>query len=147
MGYRSFEERKIEPLWPFGFGLSYTSFTLSNIRLSGTLTTFPGSHVTIHVTVNNTGQYDGHEVVQAYVSPSACIRERGLVSYPKTLAGFTKVWVPAMESRHSSIVIKSEEFRWYDEEIPSWRVDKGDYRCFVGTSAKEIKCELAVEIV
>jgi beta-glucosidase-like glycosyl hydrolase len=147
MGYRSFEERNIEPLWPFGFGLSYTSFTLSNIHLSGTLTTFPGSHVTIHVTVNNTGQCDGHEVVQVYVSPSVCIRERGLVSYPKTLAGFTKVWVPAMESRDSSIVIKSDEFRWYDEEIPSWRIDTGDYRCFVGTCVKDIKCELAVKIV
>lgn len=145
-GYRSFDERNIEPLWPFGFGLSYTSFTLSDIYLNGKLTTDPASHITIHVTINNMGQYHGHEVVQVYVSPSTCIRERGLASFPKTLAGFTKVWVPAGESQSASIVVKSCEFRWYDKEIGSWRIDTGNYSCFVGTSSREIKCKLAVEI-
>ncbi|KAJ5110082.1 hypothetical protein N7532_002727 [Penicillium argentinense] len=146
VGYRAFEERNIEPLWPFGFGLSYTSFEFSNVYLRGTLTTDSKTYITINATVANTGHRDGSEVVQVYVSPSTRIRERGLVSFPKTLAGFSKVMVPVSESRDVSIEIQSDEFRWYDEDIGAWRIDPGSYQCFVGTSVKDIHCCLAVEI-
>ncbi|KAL3442369.1 glycoside hydrolase superfamily [Aspergillus insuetus] len=147
IGYRSLDERGIEPLWPFGFGLSYTSFSLADLRLTGSLTTEAGSHITIHFTVHNTGPSDGHEVVQVYTSPSACVRERALASYPKALAGFNKVWVPAGDSRDAEIVVRSDELRWYDEEIADWRVDPGRYCVFVGTSVRDIKCTLEVELV
>lgn len=146
MGYRWFDEKQVEPLWPFGFGLSYTSFTLSNIHLTGRLRASSASEVTIHTTVKNTGRHDGHEVVQVYASPSVFIRKEGLQSYPKTLVGFTKVWVPAQESRDAKIVIKNEEFQWYCERDGSWRIDIGMYSLFVGTSIRDIASQLKVEI-
>ncbi|KXG52881.1 uncharacterized protein PGRI_081370 [Penicillium griseofulvum] len=147
VGYRSFDEQKIEPLWPFGFGLSYTTFTLSGIYFRGLLTASSASEITIHATVKNTGCCGGHEVVQVYSSPSECIRESGLQSFPKTLAGFSKVYVPAGECRDASIVIKNEELRWYDKEVGSWRLDSGTYTFFVGTSVRDIHCELKINMV
>lgn len=147
VGYRYFEEQGVEPLWPFGFGLSYSSFALSNVRLdSQTMSTFTGAKLTVHAGVTNTGKRDGHEVVQVYISPSSRIREIGLVSYPKTLAGFSKVWVPVGETRDVEIDVRGEELRWYDEQANQWRVDKGNYRCFVGTSVADIHTELLFEV-
>jgi beta-glucosidase-like glycosyl hydrolase len=141
VGYRWFDEQEIVPLWPFGFGLSYTSFKLSDVRLSAAMTT-TSSQIVVHARVANVGARDGHEVVQVYVSPSARIQDKGLVSYRKTLAGFCKVWVPAGEERDVTIPVKSEELRWYDEQEGQWQLDRGQYRCFVGTSVSDIDCEL-----
>ncbi|KAJ5240432.1 uncharacterized protein N7469_002023 [Penicillium citrinum] len=96
--------------------------------------------------VNNTGRHDGHDVIQVYVSPSVSIRKEGLQSYPKTLVGFTKVWVPAHKLRDAKIVIKNEEFRWYSERDGSWCLDRGNYKLFVGTSIQETTSQLNVEI-
>ncbi len=145
-GYRWFDEQKIEPLWPFGFGLSYSSFRLSNPQQYGKLASLYASDVTVRVSVSNIGSYAGHEVVQVYASPSPSIRGRGLQSYPKGLVGFTKVWVPAGEHRDASVVVRSEEFRWYDEKAASWRLDPGIYDLFVGTSVQHIACQLTVEM-
>lgn len=147
MGYRWFDEHEIEPLWPYGFGLSYSSFELSNIKLSGKLDVTSASEVKIHATVSNIGSCDGHEVVQVYASPSSSIRDNGLQSYPKTLVGFMKVWVPAGESRDASIVIRGEELRWYDEKTASWRLDTGTYNLFVGTSVQDIASQLELQVV
>lgn len=146
-GYRWFDEKKVEPLWPFGFGLSYTSFSISDIHLSGKFEVSSTSDVAIYAKVSNSGQCDGHEVLQVYASPSTSIREAGLQSYLKTLVGFTKVWVPAGESKNAKIVIRKEEFQWYDEEAASWRLDPGTYKLFVGTDVKSVLCQLDVEIV
>ncbi|KAJ6023765.1 hypothetical protein N7540_004562 [Penicillium herquei] len=147
MGYRSFDEHKIEPLWPFGFGLSYTTFELSNIHVTGILSASSRSDVTVHTTVSNTGRVDGHEVIQVYASPSDCIRQNGLQSFPKTLVGFNKVWVPVGESSNVRIVVRNEEFRWYDAKAGSWRLDTGAYTFFVGTSVTDIQSELKFNIV
>ncbi|KAJ5462933.1 glycoside hydrolase [Penicillium sp. IBT 31633x] len=147
IGYRSFEERDVAPLWPFGFGLSYTSFTLSEIRLDGQMTTSANSMIVVNVCLSNEGEHDGHQVVQAYISPSCQIRAKGLSSYPKTLAGFSKTWVPAGQTRDVRITVRSKELRWYDEEVGDWRVDAGTYSCFVGTSVASIDKELSFEVI
>ncbi|KAJ9486468.1 hypothetical protein VN97_g6868 [Penicillium thymicola] len=147
MGYRSFDEHKIEPLWPFGFGLSYTTFELSNIHIKGILSASSISDVTVRTTVSNTGRFGGHEVIQVYASPSESIRENGLQSFPKTLVGFTKVWVPAGESRDARIVVRNEDFRWYDVKAGTWRLDTGTYTFFVGTSVRDIVRKLKLNIV
>ncbi|CAG7931610.1 unnamed protein product [Penicillium olsonii] len=147
MGYRSFDERKIEPMWPFGFGLSYTTFALSNIHASGDMYASSASTIVVHATVSNTGHCGGHEVVQVYASPSDRIRESGLPSFPKTLVTFRKVWVPAGGSEDVRIVVKNEELRWYDQEAGSWRLDAGTYTCFVGTSVQDIQSELKISVL
>lgn len=146
VGYRWFEEKQISPLWPFGFGLSYTSFTLSDIHISGTMSSCSASFITVHARVTNTGKVNGHEVVQVYVSPSEKIRQNGLMSYHKTLAGFTKVYVPTGQSRDVSVVVKSEELRWYDETAAQWQVDAGSYHFFVGTSVSDIDRKISFQI-
>ncbi|KAJ5598582.1 glycosyl hydrolase [Penicillium hordei] len=147
IGYRSFEEREVAPLWPFGFGLSYTSFSLSGIRLDGQMTTSVDSMIVINACLSNDGEHDGHEAVQVYISPSTQIRAKGLESYPKTLAGFIKSWVPAGEMRDVQITVRSEELRWYDEEVGSWMLDRGTYSCFVGTSAASIDKKMSFEVI
>ncbi|PLB53260.1 glycoside hydrolase [Aspergillus steynii IBT 23096] len=147
VGYRSFEEQGIEPLWPFGFGLSYTSFVLSNIRLENSIIKASAdSKLTVCASVTNIGILDGHEVLQIYLSPSSIIRSMGLVSYPKTLAGFSKVWVQAGETRDVEIEVQGDELRWYDEETSQWRIDPGGYTCYVGTSVTDIDAQLSFEM-
>ncbi|KAJ5116824.1 glycoside hydrolase [Penicillium angulare] len=147
VGYRSFEERGVEPLWPFGFGLSYTTFELSNVRIDNqTIARSTNSKITVLATVTNTGKRDGHEVVQVYVSPSSSTRDLGLVSYPKTLAGFSKTWVPTGESRDVMIDILCEELSWYDESAGQWRLDPGIYQCFVGISVAKIHTKTFFEV-
>jgi hypothetical protein len=104
------------------------------------------SEIVVHARVANVGARDGHEVVQVYVSPSARIQDKRLVSYRKTLAGFCKVWVPAGEQRDVAIPVKSEELRWYDEQEGQWQLDRGQYKCFVGTSVCDIDCELIFDV-
>ncbi|KAL4794755.1 glycoside hydrolase superfamily [Aspergillus venezuelensis] len=146
VGYRHLDAHEIPPLWAFGFGLSYTRFTLEDIRISGILSAAsPASTLTVHAKVINTGDRDGQEVVQVYASPSAQIAKKGLVSYPKTLAGFCKITVPAGESREVTIPIAASQLRWYDAEAGQWRLDAGKYKCWVGCSVRDIQKELVFE--
>jgi beta-glucosidase-like glycosyl hydrolase len=144
VGYRHFEKNHIEPLWPFGFGLSYATFKVADISLKDTKVS---DTLSISAHVKNTGDCDGHEVVQVYLSPSKCIAVKGLVSYQKTLAGFAKVFVPKGKVREVNIEISKKELRWYNEETNSWQVDQGTYDCFVGTSVVDILYETEFELV
>ncbi|RAK89706.1 hypothetical protein BO79DRAFT_287184 [Aspergillus costaricaensis CBS 115574] len=86
------------------------------------------------------------EVVQVYVAPSAQIREAGEMSFPKTLAGFCKIAVPAGVSREVSIPIRGSELSWYDTRVAQWRLDAGKYACWVGRSSSQIDAELKIEV-
>ncbi|RAL13450.1 putative beta-glucosidase precursor [Aspergillus homomorphus CBS 101889] len=146
VGYRHFDAQGIPPLWPFGFGLSYTRFELADIHITGTLSAaLPKSKVLVHARVANAGSRDGQEVVQVYVAPSAQISAMGLVSYPKTLAGFCKIAVPVGESREVAIPIPGSELTWYDAKTGQWRLDAGKYKCWVGRSICDIEAELEIE--
>ncbi|PLB48748.1 glycoside hydrolase [Aspergillus steynii IBT 23096] len=147
VGYRHFDAREIRPLWPFGFGLSYTRFELADIRVSGTLSAVsPESRVLVHVRVVNVGGCDGQEVVQVYVAPSARVAEMGLVHYQKTLAGFGKIEVAAGKAREMTISISGWEFSWYDAKAGRWQLDAGTYKCWVGRSVCEIEKELEIVV-
>ncbi len=116
--YRYFTD---EPLYPFGYGLSYTSFELSNLKLVDR---------DIHVTVSNTGNYDGAEVVQVY------IRRVGDDEGPiKALRQFKRVFVPAGESRDLVLSLTPASFETFDTGSNTMRALPGEYQIFIGNSS------------
>jgi beta-glucosidase len=125
VGYRWFDTNKIEPLFPFGFGLSYTTFGLSNARIEGD---------SVMVDVQNTGPRDGAEVVQLYVKPNSPRLPRPI----KELKGFAKVWLKSGEIRTVQIPFDARSFAFYDPDQKGWTAEAGDYELLVGTSSRDI---------
>ncbi|CAG8959587.1 hypothetical protein HYFRA_00001489 [Hymenoscyphus fraxineus] len=135
VGYKWFDEKGIEPLFPFGHGLSYTTFALSDLELS-TAEIEGVESVVASLTLSNTGCVSGKQVVQLYVSyPEAAMEP------PKLLKGFEKVYLESEEEKEVDIVVKKEELRIWDPETKDWRLVEGEYRFLVGFSAGDIVVE------
>ncbi len=119
------------PLYPFGYGLSYTTFEYSNLSVSNNVLTGDGE-VTISVDVANTGEYDGKEVVQLYVRDVV-----GSVTRPlKELKGFRKVAIPAGESETVTFALSADDLRFYNYDL-EFVTEPGEFQVFVGTSSAE----------
>ncbi|CAH0046855.1 unnamed protein product [Clonostachys solani] len=151
VGYRWFDAKGLEPLWPFGFGLSYTSFAISNISIQGCIDASGSGTILITMTVMNVGRVQGSEVIQVYTSPSPVLKELGLSASPKSLASFIKIGLDAGESRQVQIPVQGDSFAWYAAEDGGtgrrgWRVDPGVYSCFIGTSSRHIVSEVSILI-
>jgi beta-glucosidase len=110
IGYRWYDAQKVRPLFPFGFGLSYTTFAYSGLRVVPTST-----GVTVQATVRNTGSRSGAEVVQVYVSAPASAGEP-----PKALAGYTKLTLAPGQSRTVSIPISTRAFSVWSTARHAW---------------------------
>jgi beta-glucosidase len=122
-----------EPVYPFGFGLSYTSFTYSDIRLSGT--SLKGNQtLTASVTVTNSGNKDGKEVVQLYIRDIV-----GSVTRPvKELKGFQKVELKAGESKTISFAITPNDLKFYNYDLKyDW--EAGDFTIMIGGNSRDVK--------
>ena len=143
VGYRWYDKVEIEPLFPFGHGLSYTSFTTENLRVVGS-----GVEKTIKVKVTNAGSAAGAEVVQVYVAPPALSQTASKIARPvKEFKGFEKVFLAAQESREVEIpidVVRATSF--WDEESDSWCSEKGEYRILVGSSSRCAFLEGVLEV-
>ncbi len=126
VGYRWFDTKSIEPLFPFGYGLSYTTFAYSNVVERN-------GHV--FVDVKNTGARDGAEVVQLYVEPVKPSVERPL----KELKGFIKVMLKAGETKTVEVPLAPHAFAFYDPTKKSWIAEAGEYRLLVGASSRDIR--------
>src|SRR5258706_4864912 len=123
IGYRFYDKHLENVLFPFGFGLSYTSFEISAMTLDNTELA-NGSFVAVHVKVTNTGSMVGKEVVQVYIAPPL----ESTVDRPlKTLAGFKKVELEPKETRMVEIKISFESAAFWDETMDMWKVEKGYY--------------------
>ncbi len=126
VGYRYYEKANIPVLYPFGFGLSYTSFSYSDLKI-----TEDG----ISVTVKNDGSYDGAEVVQMYVGlPNARVFRA-----EKELKGFKKVFLKAGESKTVEILFDDKTFRYFNIDTNKWEVEEGDYEIKVGAGSADIR--------
>ncbi|KAI1080816.1 glycoside hydrolase [Whalleya microplaca] len=152
VGYRWFDAKNIQPLWEFGYGLTYTTFAIT-AHIKGHITVDGSSTASVIAEVSNKGDFDGAEVVQVYVSPSQAIEQLGRVSAPKSLVGFGKVAVPKGETRSVEVKLRPDCTSWFDVDAEGgkdsngkWRVDKGKYRCFVGTSSRNIVAEVDLEV-
>lgn len=146
VGYRWFDAKDIQPLWSFGFGLSYTSFKVVNVRIEDDLTGDDKAITRVKAMVTNTGSVEGSEVVQVYVSSSPTLAATGLPFTKKSLAGFEKIRLLPGASEEIKIKVDRAAFRWFDESLGGWRVDQGTYKCYVGVSSRDIVAELDISV-
>lgn len=130
VGYRGLDREGVKALFPFGFGLSYTSFKLSNLRADKASMSRNDS-ITFTVNVKNTGKRAGSEVVQLYIHDDRSSLERPL----KELKGFQKVYLNPGESRDISITIAIDALSFYDEQKGGWRSEEGSFTALVGNSS------------
>lgn len=138
VGYRHFTTNNVKPLFPFGFGLSYTTFAYG--KPSGHAT---GNDIVISVDVTNTGKVAGKEIVQIYSS----VQQSNVPRPAKELKGFakTKLLQPG-ESETLHIAIPKEELNYYDESQHGWKLASGTYTFHVGTNVNDIKGRLNVKL-
>jgi beta-glucosidase len=121
------------PKFPFGYGLSYTKFNYSDIRLSANTMTSSGKIVAT-VTVTNAGNYDGEEVVQLYIRDLV----GSLVRPVKELKGFHKIYLKKGESKQVSFNITAEELKFFNNDLKQV-VEPGDFKVFIGTNSNDVK--------
>jgi beta-glucosidase len=134
VGYRYYDARELPVLFPFGHGLSYTTFAYSNPRLSArTFRDVDGLTVTVDVT--NTGRVAGKEIVQVYVHD----RESGLVRPEKELKGFAKVALEPGETKPVSINLDFRAFAYYHPKYRQWITEDGDFDILIASSAADIR--------
>lgn len=120
-----------EPLFPFGYGLSYTKFELSDLRLSQAFME-PGDSLEVSVNLTNTGLYDGTEVVQLYISDI----KASITPVAKALKAFERVTLPSGESCEVKFTLEEKDFQMLDKNM-RWIVEPGDFEIFVGRNADE----------
>ncbi len=131
VGYKYYEKHGVTPLFPFGHGLSYTTFAYKNARVQRT-----GEWTcTVSVDVTNTGQRAGAEVVQLYVGEKAPPLERPL----KELKAFSRVRLAAGETRTVSFDLGPRAFRFYDVGLAGWKADHDTFTFSLGSSSREIQ--------
>ena len=130
MGYRGYEKTGVKPLFPFGFGLSYTSFEYSNLDIKA-----EGKEFVVSFDVKNTGKMAGAEVAQVYVGDDEC----SLVRPAKELKGFDKVYLKAGETKRVSVRLDDEAFRFFDPIERKFKVEPGVFSVYVGASSADIR--------
>jgi beta-glucosidase len=139
VGYRYYDEKNIQPLYPFGHGLSYTDFEYSDLSLSS-LDFDENSFPEVKIRVKNTGQIKGKEVVQLYVSDPECSLQRP----KKELKHFVKIELEPGEEKEISFQLDKRDFAYYDSRRKSWIAESGEFEILVGSSSRDIKMKQTV---
>lgn len=137
VGYRYFDTHDRDVFFPFGFGLSYTTFEFSDLQLSR-----EGDRVIVESTVTNTGDREGAEVVQVYVHHKNPSVERPI----RELKGFDKVHLEPGASATVSIELDERAFMYYHPDELEWTLESGDYEIHVGNSSRDIKLTEAISL-
>ena len=139
VGYKYYDTANKEVAFPFGFGLSYTTFEYSDIKVSADKIKDTDT-VTVSFKVKNTGAVDGAEVAQLYVNDV----ESTIYRPVKELRGFKKVFLKAGEEKEVEITLDKRAFAYYNVNIGDWHVESGDFKILVGASSRDIKLEATV---
>ena len=126
VGYRYFEKNNIEVKYPFGYGLSYTTFEYSNLKVTNEGVTF---------NLKNTGEYDGKEVVQLYVG----LKDSNIYRPVKELKGFKKIFLKANEETEVSIAFDDKTFRYFNQKTNKWEIEGGNYDIYVASSSLDVR--------
>ena len=135
IGYRHFDTRKVEPQFPFGYGLSYTTFKYGKPTLSSAHIT-NGTPITVSVPVTNTGKVAGKEIVQLYISDLECSVDRPR----KELKNFVKVDLAPGETKMAEFTITLDDLKYYSEAIHGWAVEPGTFRAYLSTNSSDEGC-------
>ncbi|MFV9427238.1 glycoside hydrolase family 3 C-terminal domain-containing protein [Rhodococcus aetherivorans] len=136
VGYRSYDARRLDVSFPFGHGLSYTTFEYSDAAVES------DGDLTVHVTVTNTGGRAGAEVVQVYAGAPGSSVARA----PRELKGFTKVRLDSGESQRVAVSIRRDDLAYWDTRVDSWVVEDGTYSIDIGASSRDIRQTLTVDM-
>jgi beta-glucosidase len=141
-GYRWFDKTGQVPRFAFGHGLSYSSFSYSDLTITPS-TIVPGGSATVRCTITNTSSRDGEAVAQLYISDSATTHSISV----KQLKGFARVVVPAGQSAEASFTVGSEELYYFDEFLNAFTVEPGRYRILVGPASNELPLRGDLEVL
>lgn len=134
VGYRYYEKKDVPVLFPFGYGLSYTSFEYSELTLSAN-EIGENDCVTVRVNVKNTGDFDGKEIVQLYVGECSPKIARPV----KELKGFKKIELKKGEEKTVEFTLDRRSFAYWNERCGDWSVDSGKFGIFIGAASSDIR--------
>ena len=134
VGYRYYDKRNIEPLFPFGHGLSYTEFGYSDLKLSSTNIT-DNDKLQVSLTVSNTGKVKGKEVIQLYVADTESSVQRPV----KELKAFDKIELEPGESKDVSFTLNKRDFSYYSKVYSRWLAESGKFEILAGSSSRDIR--------
>ena len=141
VGYRYYDTKKMDVRFPFGYGLSYTTFAYSNLKLSAAQIKDTDT-LTVSVDVTNTGSMAGKEVVQLYVSDV----ESTVIRPVKELKGFDKVDLQPGETKTVTFTLGKRAYAYWNTLIHDWHVESGEFRILVGKSSRDIQLEETVTV-
>jgi beta-glucosidase len=137
VGYRGFDAREQEVAYPFGFGLSYTTFEYGQASAAVTI-----DGIEVRVPVTNTGDRDGREVVQVYVSlPGSAVRRS-----PRELKAFANVPIAAGQTAEAVLSIDRADLAYWETRLGRWVVEGGEYHCAVGASSRDLRSTAVVKV-
>lgn len=141
VGYRYYDKKEMDVAFPFGHGLSYTTFAYSNLRLSqGEMS--DDDTVTVSVDVTNTGDVEGKEIVQLYIHDTTGAVQRP----PKELKGYDKLSLKPGETKTAVFTLDYRSLAWYSEALGDWYAKAGDYEILIGASSRDIRLSTAVRL-
>jgi beta-glucosidase len=141
VGYRYYDKKEMETLFPFGYGLSYTTFEYSDISVDKK-EIFDNETVTVRVKIKNTGKAAGKEIVQLYVKDL----ESSVIRPEKELRAFDKVELQPGEEKEVIFELGKRAFAYYNVEIKDWHVESGDFEVLVGSSSRDILLKETVNV-
>lgn len=141
VGYRWFDTKEITPQYPFGYGMSYTSFDITNVA-TDKKEYGQNDEIILKFNIKNTGKTDGAEVVQLYAGQtnSSVLRPK------KELKAFDKIFLASGEQKTIDLKVKVKDLAFYDEKTSSWKIEPGEFMLYTATSAKDIMSSVAVVV-
>ena len=132
VGYRFYDTTNTDVLFPFGYGLSYTTFEYSNLQIN-----LKKDEVDVKFTIKNTGDIKGKEIAQLYISQ----KNPKIFKAKKELKGFEKIELEAGEEKQVTIVLNNKSFEYYNPETKKWAIEEGIYEILIGKSSRDIVLE------
>ncbi|RMD73884.1 MAG: hypothetical protein D6820_17870 [Lentisphaerae bacterium] len=142
VGYRYFDRHQLKPLYPFGYGLSYSRFSYDDLRISKSGASAEKLQVRVRLKVSNSGPFDGATVVQVYVQDMETSEERP----PRELKAFKKVWLRKGESAFVGLNLTSRAFQFWSSRRRRWVLEPGRFQIMVGPHSRELPLRGMIEL-